>query len=173
MSRTRFRRALPLLGLLAVLALASPGGAGAAKPEPFTEPIDESFVVDDVCPFPYTQTLVGTVSGRTFLDAAGNPVREVARIRIDGTFAANGAVVPFVVRQIDHVTVNPDGSVTVASTGIIGRAKAAGVGVVGATIGRYVFTFPAGGGEPTVEFEAGRNNEEAFFGPILCGLLAP
>jgi len=36
-----------------------------------------------------------------------------------------------------------------------------------------VLTFPADGGEPIVDFQAGRNNEDEFFGPILCGMLTP
>ena len=158
---------------LALLALFVAAPVGAAKPVAFSEAVDESFVVDDVCDFPYTQTLIGTVKGRTFIDKAGNPVREIDQIRIDGTFAANGNVVPFVIRQVDHVTFNSDGSVTVTSTGIIGRAVVKGQGLAGATIGRVVLTFPADGGDPTVDFEAGQNNEAEFFGPILCGLLAP
>ena len=122
------RPRLVVVTIFALLALALAAPVGAAKPVPFTETVNESFVVDDVCAFPYTQTLVGTVTGRTFVDAAGTPVREIARIHIDGTFAANGVVVPFVIREVDHVTFNPDGSVTVASTGIIGRAKVAGAG---------------------------------------------
>ena len=161
------RHVFIVTALVAALAVILPSPALAAKPVPFTVEINESFIVTDVCDFPYTQTLIGTVSGRTFVDKAGNPVREVARIRLDGTFAANGNVVPFIVRSIDHVTFNADGSVTVATTGIIGRAAG------GATIGRIVVTFPAGGGEPTIDFEAGRNNESEFFGPILCGKLAP
>jgi len=167
------RRLVILTAIAAVFSLALTGPALAAKPVPFSEAINESFVVDDVCPFPFTQTLTGTVRGKTFVDGAGNPVREIGRVHLDGTFAANGVVVPFIVRQGFNVTFNDDGSVTVAITGVVGRVVVKGQGLVGATIGRVVLTFPADGGEPTVDFEAGQNNEAEFFGPILCGLLAP
>lgn len=166
-------RRLVILTALALLTLTLPGPALAAPPVPFSEAINESFVITDLCAFPVTQTVTGTVRGRTFVDEAGNPVREIGRVHLDGTFAANGVVVPFIVRQGFNVTFNDDGSVTVALTGVIGRVVVKGQGLVGATIGRVVLTFPAGEGEPTVDFEAGQNNEAEFFGPILCGLLTP
>ena len=172
------RRSGPaLLIVLAVAAflVAHPSATTAAPttPERWSEPVDVSFPVSDVCAFTYTQTIVGMVKGTTFFDREGTPIREVVHVRFDGTFSANGITVPFIVNETDHVTLHADGSVTVVSTGITGRAVVPGQGLVGATIGRLTFSFGPTG-EPTgFEFLAGQNNEEEFFGGILCDLLTP
>jgi hypothetical protein len=167
----RYPVALALFALAVLVA--SPSTALAAKPVPFEFEVNESFTVTDVCAFPYSQTLVGTIQGTTRFDAAGNPVSEIAQIHLDGTFEANGIVVPFIIRGADHVSFNADGSVTVITSGITGRAVVPGHGLVGGSIGRLQVTFPADGSEPIVEVLSGQNNDEEFFGGILCDLLTP
>lgn len=109
----------------------------------------------------------GTVGGRTFVDAVGNPLREVTRGHPDGPSAANGGGASIVVRQVDHFAFDAAGSVTVASTGTIGRTPR------GATIGRVVAAVPADRGGPTVKLKARRNTMAEYVGPIRCGRFAP
>ena len=173
MSRTRLRCAIVLPTVVLIALVLAPLGVLAAKPERFSETVNEQFVVDDVCPFPYTQTLVGTFNGKTWFNESGNPVAEISQFHVEGTFEANGVVVPFIIRTTDHVEFNADGSIVVITSGIIGRAVIPGEGLVGATIGRVRITIPADGSEPIFEFLAGQENEAEFFGGTLCDLLTP
>jgi len=175
----RFR--LAVFAILALVAFAAlPAAATAAAPERFVFEVDETFTdefLTEVCGFEVTTTVTGTVRGVSFVDEEGNLVREIVQVNINGTFAANGNVVPFITRQAVRATLHPDGSQTVQLTGILGRAVVPGQGLVGSTIGNFLVTV-SGEDEFTFEMIGGRDDAEAFFGSPgepgpLCDLLAP
>jgi hypothetical protein len=167
-----------VVGLAAAMLALPIGGALAAKPQRFSFEVHDEFLRPDlaaICGFDILHRLDGTVKGKDQFDAAGNFTGAVVQIHLDGSFTnvENGKSVPFIIRATDHVTANADGSVTVATSGIAGRAVVPGQGLVGATIGRTVLTFPVDGSDPILEFEAGQNNEqELFVEGGLCDLLA-
>ena len=170
-----------VLAVLALVAFAAlPVATTAAAPERFVIEVDETFTdefLTDVCGFEVTQTVTGTIKGKTFFDEEGNPVREIAQFNLNGTFAANGNVVPFITRGPDRVTFNPDGSMTIQISGIIGRVVVPGQGVLGPVIGNFLVTISPEG-DFTFEVIGGRDDGEAFFGSpgepgLLCDLLAP
>ena len=172
------RLRLAVFAMLAVVAFAAlPAAATAAKPERFVIQVDETFTFfSESCGFEITQTVTGTIKGVSFFDEEGNLVREIVQVNINGSFAANGNVVPFITRATDRVTIHPDGSLTIHTTGIIGRAVVRGEGLVGATIGHFLLTISPEG-EETFEMIGGQENEEEFFGTpgnpgTLCDLLA-
>jgi hypothetical protein len=130
-----------LLGLLTVALAATP--AAAARPEMFTETIDETFpdeFLSEECGFPVSVTLSGTVRVRIWLDAEGNPTRELVTINIRGTIGAGAGTLSFVDAGMDKATFLPGGGVRVEIHGNLGMVVAKGRGPVLGAAGRIVFT---------------------------------
>ena len=136
------RRILILLALAAVAPFAlAAGPASAAGPEHEWLSVDETFPQNN-CGFPIVQHDVVNLHFISWFDDAGNRTRQTVTApgtRITWTNPATGASVtsanPFVV----HKTDNPDGTQTIAFTGL--DFVIAGGGHVYVSSGRMVFVF--------------------------------
>ena len=176
-------RLLPVAIVLAALALLAVPLPAVAAPQRqhFREDIAEEFPRDDLadtCGFPIVQTHIGTVHGWFIETADGTFVADNVYVALDGQFINpdNGRVVSFVIRRSVRSAAGADGSSEVVITGVIGKVRIPGQGVIAATLGRVTLSFPPDGGEPTVTF-TGTENEAEFFGSpgdpgVLCDMLA-
>lgn len=144
------RRCLALLVVAIVTSLVATGGsAQAATPVHEWVPIDETFTFD-ACGFPLEEHDVLLLHLISWYDAAGVRQRQVVvapGARITWTNLETGASVstanPFAV----HKTDNPDGSSTIAFTGLVFAIQ--GGGQVYVDSGRDLFVFsPDTGVEP-------------------------
>jgi hypothetical protein len=116
------RRFLVLMSVAIATSLIAPGAsAHAAAPVREPVPIDETFAFDD-CGFPLEEHDVLELRFISWYDAAGVRQRQLVLApgaRITWTNVATGASVsianPFVVHKSD----NPDGSTTIAFTGLV------------------------------------------------------
>jgi len=166
-----------MLGCIGVLVLALAATASARPPERFpVVHLDEMEMIpaapEGPCPFAIDVHVVGDIRFTQFLDAEGNVIRELTvfpRFRI--TFSANGKSITTVSTAVEHGTVNPDGSATVAVTGLQGHIIVGGGPPLAADVGRLVLFFTGPEDEdPDVLFQAGKFNFGPF--PQLCDVLA-
>jgi hypothetical protein len=182
MPRPHVRLLPAAIALAAVALLAVPVLAVAApQRQHFREDIAETFPREDleaICGFPIDQTNSGTVHGWFIETADGTFVAENVHVALDGQFInpANDRVVSFVIRQNVRSAEGADGSSEVVITGVLGKVRIPGQGVIAATLGRLTLSFPPDGGEPAVTF-TGTENEAEFFGSpgdpgFLCDMLA-
>ncbi len=136
-------RRLLLVALLALLTVALAAPAAAARPEMFTESINETFpdeFLSEECGFPVSVTLSGTDRVRIWRDADGNPTRELVTINIHGTISAGAGTLSFVDAGMDKATFLPGGGVRVEIHGNLGMVVAKGKGPVLGAAGRIAFT---------------------------------
>lgn len=129
--------ALVALALAGVASL-SVASADAAPPQQTVISIDETFTVDDICPFPIVESGHGTLRIIDFVDQNGNATRELditPGFRI--TFSANGVTLSTVSPSLAHITFNDD-SETLAITGLSGHISIPGQGTVALSAGRIV-----------------------------------
>jgi hypothetical protein len=129
-----------LVGVLTAL-LAVP--VAAAPPEISAETVDETFTdefLSEACGFPVTVTVTGMVRFRTWLDAEGNPTREIFTIRLHGSISAGGQTLRFVDAGMDKAIFLEGGGVQVEVHGNLGLTIATGRGPVLGATGRVVFT---------------------------------
>lgn len=170
MSRNRSLVAAPL-ALAALLVFAS--STLAAPPIRATEQVDVTFPVPaELCGFPLVQHIEGTVRQTIFVDRNGDPVRRLdsqAAVRITFSNPASGASLTTVSSASGHITLNPDGSETVAITGLQGHAKSPDGGFVATDVGLLVIHFPVGA-PPVILHQAGQFSGGPF--PTVCDLLA-
>jgi hypothetical protein len=170
-----------LTSLLAVPVVAAP-------PEISTETVEETFpdeFLSEECGFPVTLTLSGMTRTRTWLDAEGNPTREVFTINLHGAITAGGQSLHFVDAGMDKVTFLEGGGVLVEVHGNLGLVTAKGRGPVLGGTGRFVFTdiplFDDEGnpildeeGNPVSEFTVLSESGLQVFDPdAACAALAP
>src|SRR5688572_29976645 len=168
MNASWYRRLrLVVLTILLTLTLYTP--ALAAKPEMFTIPVDDTFVLGECAGFSVIEHVQGTVKVSLHTDQDGNPVMELNRFRLRHTYSNSetGASLTSQDVGIDKVTINQDGSGTVAVIGIVARIVVPGEGLVFAHLGRIVFELGTG----EVLFEAGRHDDLASLLPVLCSAL--
>jgi hypothetical protein len=122
--------------------------ARAATPEQEWVPIDETFT-QSYCGFPVQEHDVLTLHLVTWADAAGNRTRQIVTApgaRITWTNLANGKSVSSANTFAVHKTFNPDGSVTLAFTGI--NFAIQGGGRVYVDSGRQLALFADGSFQP-------------------------
>jgi hypothetical protein len=163
-----YRRLLPvMLVMLLTLTLYTP--ALAAKPEMITIPVDDTLVFGECAGFSVIEHVEGAIKASLHTDQEGNPVMEIVRFRLRHTFSNSetGASLTSQDVGIDKVTINQDGSGTVAVIGIVARIVVPGEGLVFAHLGRIVFDLETG----EVLFEAGRHDDFANLLPVLCSAL--
>ena len=131
-----------LIGASALAALATallPSAASASPPQQTVFPINETFTVSDICPFPIVETVHGTARIIGFTDQSGNPVREIdltPGLRV--SFSANGITLSTASPSLAHVTFNADGTATLTITGLSGHISVPGQGTVALSAGRFV-----------------------------------
>jgi hypothetical protein len=131
------RLALVALALAGVASL-SAASADAAAPQQTVISINNTFTVNDICPFPIVESAQGTLRIIDFVDQNGNTTREVditPGFRI--TFSANGVTLTTVSPSLAHITFNDD-SETLAITGLSGHISIPGQGTVALSAGRIV-----------------------------------
>jgi hypothetical protein len=143
---TVMQRSIALVAVALVTALgAAATAAYAAAPTKESVSIDETFTWDD-CGFALQEHDEGTLSFITWFDASGTRTRQLVvapGFKITWTNPATGKSVtspnPFVVNKRD----NPDGSVTVAFSGLVFAIPGGGQAHVDS--GRDVLVFSDGG----------------------------
>jgi hypothetical protein len=131
------RLVLVVLALAGVASL-SVASADAAAPQQTVIPINDTFTVDDICPFPIVETGQGTLRIIDFVDQNGNTTRELditPGFRI--TFSANGDTLSTVSVSLAHITFNDD-SATIAITGLSGHISIPGQGTLALSAGRII-----------------------------------
>ena len=122
---------------LAALALAGVASLSAA-PQQTVLPINDTFTVADICPFPIVEHAEGTLRIIDFVDQNGNPTRELfisPGLRV--SFSANGVTLTTVSPSVGHTTFN-DHSATVMITGLSGHISIPGQGSVALSAGRVL-----------------------------------
>lgn len=127
----------------AALAVAAP--ARAAAPVHEWETLDESFT-HDFCGFTVEESFRGTLHLISWFDDAGNRTRQIVaapNFRVTWRNPATGASVSSQSPYVAHKTDNPDGSLTVAFTGLVGAITGGGPAYV--TAGREVVLFSPNG----------------------------
>lgn len=168
----QFRR-LVAVPLAAATTLILAGSVLAVPPVRTVEAVDVTFQLpESLCGFPMVQHVTGTFRRTEFLNAEGQPVRILesgSNFRITVTNPANGLQVTTVQAVVGHVTLNEDGSGTLALTGLQGHLKDPDGGFIREDIGRLVLFFPVDG-PPTVLSEAGQHAGGPY--PDVCALLS-
>ena len=136
-----------LLNFGAIAALCTVGQpAHAVTPSTITTTIDDTTIAPQLsaaCGFQITRNVVGTLSVRTYIDTAGNFVREVDQYHLVETLTANRLSLAGRTSQSIVVTVAADGSYTVSFAGTDFRLTAPGSGVTFGSAGRLVLAFAA------------------------------
>lgn len=136
-------RRLMLAALVGVLTALLAVPVAAAPPEISTETVDETFhdeFLSEACGFPVTVTISGKTRIRTWLDAEGNPTREIFTINVKGSISAGGQTLRFVDAGMDKATFLDGGGIRVEIHGNLGLVIAKGSGPVLGAAGRIVFT---------------------------------
>jgi hypothetical protein len=171
------RKLAVLLGCTGVLALASAVVARAIPPEHFpVVHVDATFTIpaapEGPCAFPIEVHVVGDIRHTHFFDEQGNEIRDLTVFpKFKVTFSANGKSITTTSVGVEHLTINPDGSVVVTITGLQGHLIAGGGPPQAADVGRLVLFFSGPGDEePDILFQAGKFNFGPF--PQLCDVLA-
>jgi hypothetical protein len=155
------------LTLLLTLTLFTP--ALAAPPEFITIVVDETVPFGDCAGFTVIEHVEGKVKISTHTDKDGNVTMEIARFSLRHTFvnSETGASLTSPDAGIDKITVNQDGSGTVAVIGVVSRIAVPGEGVVFVHVGKIVFDLNTG----DVLFVAGPHDDFADLLPALCSAL--
>ena len=140
----RFRRLLPLVALLSVLAVIDLApGVQAETPRVqhvnFSFPVD--FVIDDLCAFPIAVS--GEVSGHVtaFIDDEGNFTKVILHFSSALTWSANGTSIPLETGHWNEFDVGFDGSGApsqVIETGLLSHLRLPNGRTVGVEAGRIV-----------------------------------
>lgn len=132
---------------LAALALTGASAAYAAAPEHSWVSIDDTITWND-CGFTVEESVVGSLHLISWFDDAGKLTRQtVTAPNFHVTFLnpANGKSVTTASPYVAHKEANPDGSLTIAFTGLVGSITGGGPAAV--TAGREVIIFSDGGVE--------------------------
>ena len=147
--------------------------ARAAGPDFIVVSVDDSFLLDD-CGFTIEGRTTGSIRIHDFFDTQGNFVREIANFNLKTTYTnpATGDTLTSISAGPDKLTVNEDGSATIASIGIIARIVAPGKGLLAVQVGTiHLFFTGPDDEEPDVTFEAGPHDEDADVTEALCQAL--
>lgn len=131
--------------LLAALALAGASAAYAAGPTHESELVEGSFTWDD-CGFPVEESFSGKLNFISWFDDAGNRTRQLVTasgFRVTWRNLATGETVTSASPYVVHKEDNPDGSATIAFTGLVGAITGGGRAYV--TAGRVVILFSPSG----------------------------
>lgn len=136
-------RRLALAALVGVLAALLAVPVAAAPPEISMEIVDETFsdgFLSEACGFPVSVTLLGVTRTRTWLDAEGQPTREIFTISVKGSISAGGQTLRLVDAGMDKAIFLEGGGVHVEIHGNLGLVVAKGRGPVLGAAGRIAFT---------------------------------
>lgn len=134
--------------------------AQAAAPTHSTESVEFTIPVHggmtDACGFPVSIHVHGTYNLVTWVDAEGNPTREIRNYRFRSDITANGLTIHGTSRGPELITYTDEDTYTVAVHGVVNR-RVPGAGTVTLASGRTVVTVD--GESETVTFQSGPDDE--------------
>ena len=157
-----------ILAVTMVMLVAAP--TEAAKPMILKVPVDFTDTFSD-CGFTIIDHIEGSVTVHVFFDKNGDPAFEIDSFALKETLTnpANGMSFSTPIAGPDIFTFHKDGSVTVASIGLIAHVVFKGQGEIAAQVGKIVVTFDADGNLIGIAFQAGKH--DALL-PAICAVLA-
>jgi hypothetical protein len=169
------RKLSKLLALTSIVTLVLAVGARADPPEHFpVEHVDETFTIEGECAFAVIVHVEGDIRHTHFFDQAGNEIRELTvfpNFRVTFSNPETGKSITTPSPAVEHLTINPDGSVVITITGLQGHLIVRGGPPLAADVGRLVLFFSGPQDEePDILFQAGQFNFGPF--PQLCDVLA-
>lgn len=168
MNGSWYRRLLsvPLTVLISLTLVTS---VFAATPDMVTITVDDTFVLGACDGFEVIEHVEGTIKVSTHLDQDGNFAMEIVRFRLRHTYSnsVTGTSLSTPDVGIDKVTIDDEGSGTVAVIGIVARIVVPGEGLVFAHLGRIVFDLNTG----EALFVAGPHEDLGELLPVLCSAL--
>jgi hypothetical protein len=136
------QRIAVVLAIGAIVAALGAGAATAAPPQQTAFTIDDTFTVDGICAFPIVEHAQGKARIIDFVDRSGNVTRELdVTPGLTVSFSANGITLTTVSTSVGHGTFNPDGTATLAVTGLSGHISIPGEGTIALSAGRFVAIF--------------------------------
>jgi hypothetical protein len=161
--------------------LSGAGFAGeAGKPVMEKVPISDIGVLDEflteICGFDVHIDATGHIIFRTFVDADGNPVREVNNFGVHLRIYSEWESLRVVDVGVDRIAYNEDGSITQIIIGNVQSIQLPGQGRVYSNVGRTVIqiTFPDPESHPVFEVirQSGQHSEISQE-DVICDALAP
>jgi hypothetical protein len=148
--------------------------AAAAVPQSTIVSADSTFTNTFDCPFPLQETVSGSFKDTLYLDAAGNPVKEILTAQYGGpltvtwTNPATGATVSSHEAATLIVYYNPDGSfAALQNVGLVFNVTIPGQGTVLLDVSRVVIVRHQG-----IVFEAGPHQELDGETQAFCAALS-
>jgi hypothetical protein len=164
------RRLILMLVLVVAVVMLAVAPAEAVKPFIMKVPVDFTDTFDD-CGFTIVHHVQGSITVHVFFDKNGNPKTEIDTFALTESFTNPDNGMSFSTQSVgpDIISFKNDGSVTVASIGIISHVVLKGQGEIAARVGKIVFTFDASGNFTGTSFEAGKHDELL---PAICAALA-
>lgn len=168
MNGSWYRRLLsvPLTVLISLTLVTS---VFAATPDMVTITVDDTFVLGACDGFEVIEHVEGTIKVSTHFDQDGNFAMEIVRFSLRHTYSnsVTGTSLSTPDAGIDKVTLDDEGSGTVAVIGIVARIVVPGEGLVFAHLGRIVFDLNTG----EALFVAGPHEDLGELLPVLCSAL--
>ena len=160
---------LCMMALLSFVALAA-APAEAAQPEILKMPADFTDTFD-TCGFTVEHHVEGHLTIHIFFDKNGNPRFQVNTFAFTESFTNPVNGMSITTRNVgpDKITFNEDGTVTVATIGLLSHVIVKGQGETAALVGKIVFTFDAEGNLIGTSFEAGKHEDLL---PAICAALS-
>ena len=162
------------LGVVAMLLLAAPASAG--KPVLERIPVDDLFVDDFLsaeCGAIVTAHIGGHINFRIWLDADGNPVRELNNYALTATWTSEHGSLFAKDVGVDRVTYQADGSIVNVIVGSVRSINVPGQGRVYADVGQTTLhiTFDENGEVAGVEVLDQAGQHEGDQVAALCSVL--
>ena len=158
---------MPVLAFAVAMLAAAP--AEAAKPFILKMPVDFTDTFDD-CGFTIVHHVEGFFTIHVFFDKSGNPRTEIDTFALRESFTNPANGMSFSTPNVgpDIISFHEDGSVTVATIGLVSHVVLKGQGEIAARVGKIVATFDADGNLTGIAFEAGKHDDLL---PAICAAL--
>jgi hypothetical protein len=157
-----------------LIAVGVPGIAAAAVPQSTIVTADTTFTNTFDCAFPLQETVSGAYRDTLYVDAAGNPVKEILTAQYGGpltvtwTNPATGATLSSHEAVTLIVYYNPDGSfASLQNVGLVFNVTIPGQGPVLLDVGRVAIVAHKG-----IVFEAGPHQELNGDTAAFCAALS-
>jgi hypothetical protein len=164
------KRLILMLVLVVAVAMLAAAPAEAAKPFILKVPVDFTDTFDD-CGFTIVHHVQGFFTVHGFVDKNGNPRAEIDTFALTETFTNPDNGMSFSTKDVgpNIISFKFDGSVTVATIGLVSHVVLKGQGEIAASVGKIVVTFDASGNFTGIAFEAGKHD---VLLPAICAALA-
>jgi hypothetical protein len=168
------RRFAALLLAAALVAVLGAAPVSAAQPAMERETVHEIGIPDEflteACGFDVSFDVTGHITFRAFLDAEGNPVREVNNYALQARYYSDEGSVSVRDVGVDRVKYTEDGLINVI-VGNVQSIQLPGEGRVYSDVGQITLQFTFTEGAPIVEVlgSAGQHDDNST--EVLCGAL--